>query len=440
MDKSDKQSVALALIRATVRFCNVNDFKESKRFKRFCKLTEEKIDSILFRSGAHKRQVGDCKGKPLLFHDICQFAVIDHFDCQFAGGKKDAPLEVIENDITQAIRGNFYSAFNTTADRNASSLWSYFHMLCGLQKDEQAAIDVVQTSASYILYKMWDEIYVEALEHACFDFIRLKAAEDKLTEDNWLTSLKQVTDEQILHIMSRTFETALFDVEDRTYFRLTCIGQDSGITKEICKRFISNEDVSDAAKELEQKQKQIETALSEDKAKCKQLEAENASLKVKYNSACSAFEKVKRLQRELTEEKKKNAELKAKYKSVVEYADSLSLEENETEAENEETTDLEKIRYKRIVFVRDKKHEGYVLFDKLAEIFPNAKFTNGIASDIDAQTTDLIVALTRYECHGTYWGAESYAKGKGIPFYKAGSANVDNIIKVVAEAFKKKEK
>ena len=71
------------------------------------------------------------------------------------------------------------------------------------------------------------------------------------------------------------------------------------------------------------------------------------------------------------------------------------------------------------------------MMQKLQERFPNAKFTNTIASDIHVNSTDVIVALTAYTCHSIYYTAAGIAKKHNIPFLEVQNANVDIITRKI---------
>jgi actin-related protein len=174
--------------------------------------------------------------------------------------------------------------------------------------------------------------------------------------------------------------------------------------------------------------------------KDRELEAQkqkNAELQKQINENREKDKRESEAQKELRKLQAKFEKLSARYESLLNYTTQLEAPDDDAVDEGV-PLDEELLKKQRIVFVRDKKHEGYVIMQKLADYFPNARFTNCIASEINAKTTDLIVQMIPYVCHGTYWGAESVAERKNVPMLSIRNTNPDVMIAKINEAIQRK--
>lgn len=93
--------------------------------------------------------------------------------------------------------------------------------------------------------------------------------------------------------------------------------------------------------------------------------------------------------------------------------------------------DIENLKQKRIVFVRDKNKSSYKVFNKLKKEYPNSKVIDSSESSIDKNTTDIVVIMTQYVCHNSYWYAKGSAKNKDIPVIHCRCINPDRILDTI---------
>jgi len=93
--------------------------------------------------------------------------------------------------------------------------------------------------------------------------------------------------------------------------------------------------------------------------------------------------------------------------------------------------DIENLKQKRIVFVRDKNKSSYKVFNKLKKEYPNSKVIDSSESSIDKNATDIVVIMTQYVCHNSYWYAKGSAKNKDIPVIHCRCINPDRILDTI---------
>lgn len=169
----------------------------------------------------------------------------------------------------------------------------------------------------------------------------------------------------------------------------------------------------------------IDTAVT--KALIKQSK-ENKKHEQKFNKT------IKNLERD-------NRRLSEKYEQLQEYTDLLiKAAEIEASQTDDITIDLpEEIRNKRIVFIRDQEHADYLIMQQLADYFPNARFSNGIASEASNKSTDMVILLTKYTCHGTYWSARDKSRSKKVPTLHCAWSRLENIKKTINDYWSNKE-
>ena len=173
------------------------------------------------------------------------------------------------------------------------------------------------------------------------------------------------------------------------------------------------------------------------KRRLEERAVEKRLLEDRMKEACE--DAVKPYKKELSNAKKQAESQKGKYLKLVEKYQSLeeyvSLIEDAVDEEfaDEEIWVDEKVFQKKIIFIRESKYSNYAMMSKLLELFPNARFANSITADIDKQTADVVVLLTRYTKHGTYWGARDTSKRAGIPCIHCDNSNYNAIVKTIAE-------
>ena len=185
--------------------------------------------------------------------------------------------------------------------------------------------------------------------------------------------------------------------------------------------------------------------LCESKRKLSESETNYKNLESKVNAMCNDVVKPFRKElndslRNLEKQEEKYQKLLDKYEVLTEYIEQL--EETVRVEDNPEDADDSNISFadfpvdmftKRIVFVREKQFDHYIIMKRLQSYFPNANFTNGISSEINMKSTDMVVLLTRYVKHGTYWGARDSSKKAGVPYVHCECTNIPLVLKTIAD-------
>ena len=138
--------------------------------------------------------------------------------------------------------------------------------------------------------------------------------------------------------------------------------------------------------------------------------------------------------KKIEQQTKKYKSLLAKYEALTEYAEQFEMAEDDTLSVDISVDDIPaEVFAKKIVFIREKQYSNYTMMRKLNQYFPNANFTNGVSGDIDMDTTDMVVLLTRYTKHGTYWGARDASRRAGLTCIHCAYTNISSIIKTIAD-------
>lgn len=418
---------------------DVEAFTESKRFSRFVDTFEMKATEFLgglnlTHGTAGGYQLSEKNTLPEVLKRLLMGYVLKTL---YKGGEKDITAEP-----TPEGRKSFLDVVNVHAPRVLSNAESLQKMIDEIEEtydlDEREPEDIVWVHFRQILDndEYYNIAYNISLRRVCYDFVHLKALENGLSDDNWLSSLKQFTPEQLMFLICKLFEYILFDTEDITAFKIMQY-------KEETDSFVATLSKAQALMSLFSSEKagmttQIEEltkALKEKSATIERLKAEKKA----NTQATESAKKNKELQHKLSEKNREYEKLKAKYDAAIEQNEAIAkaAEEDQSEVPVNSSVDLDKIKDKRIVFIRDKMNENFVLFKRLSKMFPNARFTDSISTDIDVHATDLIVCMTAYICHSAYYKAFSVAKGGNVPVTRIANSNVDMIIKHIATVFAK---
>ncbi len=185
--------------------------------------------------------------------------------------------------------------------------------------------------------------------------------------------------------------------------------------------------------------------LYEGKQKLIESESNYKVLENKINDMCEDAAKPLRKEisdyiKKLEKQEEKYQKLLNKYDVLTEYIEQL---ENMVKVEdNPEDADDSGISFadfpadmftKKIVFVREKQFSHYIIMRKLQSYFPNSNFTNGVSGDIDMKSTDVVILMTRYVKHGTYWGARDASKRAGVPYVHCEYTNIPLVLKTIAD-------
>lgn len=442
------------------------DFMNTKRFKRFVNLVYDKGAEIIFSLGffGENKSSGEVPSLEAVMRD----AVVHYTEERLERVEKN---DFFYSYPKEELIGTAYGLFHSFPVRKRSNLWALHESLGDderedaiqwnerskeLNNHEQIPPFALRHILSITRFaedfesddegaKKWKvargEIFIESLYRACYDYVSSQIVAKGLNDETWYRELKNISEQEILLILSRTVGNMVEMYEDWAFYCAICLETDNSTLEQIRKLSIGKIDIEEKVEDYKQEREELLDSVKEAATKCRNsekealaLRTEVARLKNTLAARDSADEELRVLRNKLKQEQAENAKLKAKNEALERYADSLREEESEQEGEAEFTIP-DDIRIKRIVFVRDKQASGHLLFQRLAEMFPNARFSNLIASDVNAKTTDLIVNMVAYTCHGTFWGAVSTARRKDIPSIDISNKNVEIIAKRIVEAF-----
>lgn len=312
---------------------------------------------------------------------------------------------------------------------------------------ETAYVILVQVSA--ILHdELYDELFEDAWQRAVYTFIKHAVRHDGLTENNWYNALKNVSTNDILTVLNDAFTNTVFNIEDRAGWDIIGLKSKESLPNMLCKFSKSRYSVAAERQKAERQRRTFEKEIEklkrvneEQRERIHELQhpkthqESSAAAKAARQQEYEAAQEKAKMERQLEAERQRADELQRKYDDLLAFVESRE----EADDEQEDTVVTGDILHsdKRIVFVRDKQAAGFTMMQQLAQCYPNAKFTNSIASDINSQTTDLIVALVAYTCHGTYWRAESIAKRGNVPLLCEKHKNINRINAAINEKFER---
>lgn len=443
--KSGKQyNIMTVELRRKAFYGDYDKFTESKRFERFIDFVKKETDDFFsaFKIRKTNAETGELISTVSGKNYFKEF-IRDAIDCYTFKNCEDDDLPEAEYSMVNII--------GKIPERSFSNLWSINATM------EEAGITVRDNKKPFalrevekILYSVnetgkcvFDTLYNDAFIRACYDYISSVALIKHLNENNWFFQLKsEMTSEQLLIIMTKIFEYTLHTVEDYAVCGLVYSAEDikgEAFFKDIYDFMRSKCENEEKETVKDAKIKEL-TALIESKdKKIEELAEQNKRYRKNAAFTDTSRQDNIALQRELKRIKAEYDKLEEKYNSLV----SQTMQQTTLiEEEDEEETEIvfnEANKFKHIVFIRDKKYDGCVILRKLAEYYPNAKITNGIAAEINAKATDLIVALTSYTCHSTYWGAKSVSDRKAIPMIDIKKTNLGAIVVQIDKAFEKEQ-
>ena len=258
---------------------------------------------------------------------------------------------------------------------------------------------------------------------------------------------KQLNERNLLKMMSLKDEDDCFEFL-RELVRLTADVTYDAICNDMFFFSIFQVCEKDTQKQLSRQQKTItnlRTEIEKYKAQINDLkkqktEDENSILKridtavekAVKKQAKSTQDEMYAVKKKLSQKEKEYEELSEKYKSIItqqEYEKEIAEKVEELELTDEE---IKAIKERKIVFVRDKEKDSYKVFQKLKKEYPNSKVIDSNASTIDNNATDMVVVMTQYVCHGSYWGAKGTAKNGETPVIHCQAINLDRIFDVIA--------
>lgn len=287
--------------------------------------------------------------------------------------------------------------------------------------------------SSFIGIPSFPELFNAVFDNVFYDYIHEKISIDStINDDNYVTYLKPQDKTDLLPL--------LIDVNDAV------ITEAEGIFSEMCIPAVN----SKASKILKENRKILERnefevidkyqkALDEINDSTKTLETKNKVLqdkvaqleKLHRDQAKEDKNTIYELNKEIKSLKKQLEEANAKYDESNEYF-SL-IEQSLNEPQEEDDADVEIDTTKRYIFVSSKSRDGYALNNNLLKEFPNSEIKYG-TFNVQANSTDLVVVLTSYVKHCTYYGIKEQCKNKGIPMIHCYKRSVNSIKHTIAEA------
>ena len=419
-------------------FYNAGDFTSGKRFQRFVKTAEEQVGSFFIRlyglSANHAPEIVLHTELMYILWTEMKYLTQDDDKSQrllFKVLKSRKVREVRSGyELSRCVRRNAFSVYTAVygpADKNNTKAWvPYINNISKVANDED----------------MLEDAYRSSLSGACFDYILDRTIDRGLETGTWLAQLKTLSDRDCLSLFLHICERFMRAIEEKalvlTWNRNAGI---LGLRRETARLVKENN-------ALQEKTAGLEKDIQSRDAEILRLRKENQSLREEKRTADLEDALSAQLERALRKQKTEYEELEKKYGLLQEFADGLqdSIKEDAEQAEDNggsvpfgELMQDDVLRNLRIVFVRDKETKDYVMMRRLSEVFPRAKFTNGVSSDINVRTTDLIVPLTAYTKHWSYWIGTGVAKKQSVPYMPIKYANVERIVRMIADRTKQEQ-
>ena len=288
-----------------------------------------------------------------------------------------------------------------------------------------------------------DESVKYALNRVCWGYIRDQAIADaSMDESNWFTKVKEIPESDVVILMCRLYETIIPEIENAAYIYMEQVG----FVKANEDRMFSaalrwNIEKFKVRQEAVEEKYNEECELSKEKSeKIRTLSQEIEELKTTVAELQKTDGDAKAAITDAEKSRQKLDSLQEKYDSLLDYINIIESQEPDeplTEEEiRKEEDEFEKnlesddeIRSKRVVFVRDARFSKYTMMGQLSEYFVNSRFTDTSISD--KEKIDVVVLLTRYTKHPTYFAARNSARSKGIPYIQCNCTNVNKIIREV---------
>ena len=266
------------------------------------------------------------------------------------------------------------------------------------------------------------EIAEKEFKMACRRYIRNKALSGRINDSNFMNCVPQKT-EDILQLLTEVINGLWISITNELkYWFLECISDD-------CEEDESFFDTEQEIKDL----KQEINAIKKEK---ENLENQIRFLKVEKETIRNTlFQKNIKDKEELVKERDF---YKKKYESLLSSNKEKPIEKtiiNEEKqqiilpAENDEELDLTK----HYVFVTG---PHYLYAKKIENEFPNSVLTTIRVERAQVIGADAVVFLTKNLKHSDYYKAKDICKDNNIPYVHTACINIDEIKKVMFDAFK----
>lgn len=283
-----------------------------------------------------------------------------------------------------------------------------------------------------------DDLMEKEFTELCLETIRAIEMIEDINDANWYRRCQLETDLEVFNFMKDYASNLHICVENavKTMVDILREQQATGerpLQMQNAALLLDNMKLQEKMDKLEgEYSKKIES----EKLKNAQLERQVAVVKEECNKQYkSQLHDAQKLSKKSKDEFEK---LDHKYQSALErikLLEDLLAEHESKEIGTEEISYDPDFFKRRFIFARNKSASGYTIMKELADRFPNATFTNGIANDFDPKTTDGVVLLTRFEKHGLYWGIRDACKNLGIPYVHCDASNLERICATMYHTF-----
>lgn len=444
-------------------FCTEDSFVETKRYNRLRQMYRKALNQFIVDNfecnlgdASNINNIGNYK-EPI--YNFCRDNIITRFSIEVGNAichpNEDQMKEVNDYYRTAFCYHGRSSYYSSTSKYLAKFALDFAKSLPKKADRVQIATDgklmlnvskkipVISTFLSYLIQPdqssfigipSFPELFNAVFDNVFYDYIHEKISMDStINEDNYVTYLKPQDKTDLLPL--------LIDVNDAV------TTEAEGIFSEMCIPAVN----SKASKILKENRKILERnelevidkyqkALEEINDSTKKLETKNKVLQDKV----AQLEKLHRdqtkedkntiyeLNKEIKSLKKQLEEANAKYDESNEYFSLVEQSLNESQ-EEDDNVDVEIDTTKRYIFVSSKSRDGYALNNNLLKEFPNSEIKYG-TFNVQANSTDLVVVLTSYVKHCTYYGIKEQCKNKGIPMIHCYKRSVNSIKRTIAEA------
>lgn len=424
-------------------FYNDAGFEDSKRFQRFTNAAEIQVSDFIRRvrlipsDDAILDPTLENELHLIFFAEIRDMVSNDTKDEEWLAQELGVPAlpsshldEAVEIKMVKCIR-------NATTCRPFDFCAALY---CPVDTQKKRAYRKYLRNYLNILFDVETcrEACESALVRACHEYIIVRSIQDGFDKSNWLSRLKVLSDRDCLNLLLQIYKAYAEYLGN--HILLSMWGQQS--TKRLR---AENLRMAKSTGALEDKIEQLTKDVESRNAQLVKVRKENDALKTDIRDNSAALEEIEGLKRELKKKQTECEDLKKECSRLKEQINDLwadSLAEPDDGIESTDTLSQSEImndplaKSARIVFVRDVERKNYVMMKRLEEIFPRAKFTNGVASDINVNATDLIVALTAYTSHSVYYKGADLAKRQNVPFMPIKNANVEIIASEVLRKLK----
>ena len=294
---------------------------------------------------------------------------------------------------------------------------------------------------------MWDELYQSSLVCAAEKWYVQRCMFYEMEDSLDFESILPKTDEELFSafmllydIIKNVAENSLVASAVRQFYSISDDKGKMQILKELEKL---KKTVDRKVTEVDKFKDTIKAKNEEIAAVRAELGKKNDDISARVNAAVKKSQKENEdrnyaLQSENKKLRKELDILREKYTNVLkDVAESDEQEETLQSSGQQELFTDEDVKNMRIVFVRDISYSHNTYFNGLLKEFPNSKVIDTNAASINATATDVVVLMTRYVCHGSYWGTRDECREKGIPVIHCKYTNVDIIKQTIKEGMSK---